>query len=166
MGRLPDTFAGRRITFRIPYVMSAELTLLQGDTGLQFPEASFLINSDKPFEIHRCVPRMTGLTATAVVMTAQPAAGLLERLTRIRIYDFSKNENLTKNAQLLSTLVKADEMTWEWTEPYTLVRSEGFQVSADNLATAAVVGGTYDRSRLELSFEGFLIVVAPPSEKR
>jgi len=167
MGRLPTDYAGRKITFRIPFSMPGELVVDTGGVGVQFPEATFLHNSDKPFEIHRMIPRVTGMTVANVPMTTQPSFDLLERLMRIRVYDFSKNENLTKNAHLLSTITKgADERSWEWAEPYTLVRSEGFQVTVDNLATVAIVGGTYDKTRIELAFQGFLIVVAAPSERR
>lgn len=171
MGRLPAKFAGRNISFRVPFSMPGELVVQAGAVGVQFPEATFLHNSDKPFEIHRVIPRVTGLDNNQVVATVtsngvvteltDPA--LLEKLTRIRIFDFSKNENLTKNAQLLDTLTKGtSEKTWEWAEPYVLVRSEGFQVTVDNIAAAA----TADFTRVEITFQGFLIVVAPPSESR
>jgi hypothetical protein len=171
MGRLPAKYAGRNITFRVPFTMPGELIVPAGQVGVQFPEATFLHNSDKPFEIHRVIPRVTGLDENDVVATvANPnqiveltAPELLEKLTRIRIFDFSKNENLTKNAQLLSSLTKGtSEKTWEWAEPYVLTRSEGFQVTVDNLATANVA----DNTRVEITFQGFLIVVAPPSESR
>ena len=163
MGRLPAKFAGRDITFRVPFTMPGELVVAAGNIGVQFPEATFLHNSDKPFEIHRVIPRVTGLDAQQVVVSPLVDPNLLQRLTRIRIFDFSKNENLTKNAQLLDTLTKGtSEQTWEWAEPYVLVRSEGFQVTIDNVATAGVAPFT----RIELTFQGFLIVVAPPSESR
>jgi len=171
MGRLPTEFAGRKITFRIPFTMPGELVLNHDQLGVQFPEGTYLHNSDKPFEIHRVIPRLTALDATGTPYDSpvpQPSVDLLERLTRVRIYDFSKNESLTKNSQLVSTITKGtDERTWEWSEPYTVVRSEGFQVTVDNLANVAIIGdATYDQTRFELAFQGFLIVCAPPSERR
>jgi hypothetical protein len=171
MGRLPAKYAGRNITFRVPFSMPGELIVAAGQIGVQFPESTFLHNADKPFEIHRMIPRVTGLDDTdAVATVVNPAVislltatDVLEALTRIRVFDFSKNENLTKNAQLLTTLTKGtSEKTWEWAEPYVLTRSEGFHVTVDNLATAAVA----DSTRVEITFQGFLIVVAPPSEAR
>jgi hypothetical protein len=142
--------------------MPGELIVAAGSVGVQFPEATFLHNSDKPFEIHRLIPRVSGLDADEALLDPQPT-DLLERSTRIRIFDFSKNENLTKNAQLLDSLTKGtSEKTWEWAEPYVLSRSEGFQVTVDNLATTAIANNT----RIELTFQGFLIVVAAPSESR
>lgn len=162
MGRLPARFAGRDITFRVPFSMPGELIVAAGSVGVQFPEATFLHNSDKPFEIHRLIPRVSGLDENEALLDPQPT-DLLERATRIRVFDFSKNENLTKNAQLLDSLTKGtSEKTWEWAEPYVLSRSEGFQVTVDNLATTAIANYT----RIELTFQGFLIVVAAPSESR
>ena len=169
MGRLPTEFAGRRITFRIPFTMPGELVVAPSTNGTQFPDATFLHNQDKPFEIHRVIPRCSGLNAAGEVYEADQEihSMLLEQYTRIRIFDFSKNENLMKNPQLLHTLLKGNsEHTWEWAEPYTLVRSEGFQVTVDNAATAAIIGGSYAITRFEVAFQGYLVVVAPPSEGR
>lgn len=169
MGRLATEYAGRKITFRVPYSMPGELIVDASSSGVQFPEATFLHNIDKPFEIHRIIPRVTAIDAGNLVYTAGAAATvttLLEMCTRIRIFDFSKNENLTKNAQLIHSLYKGDsEKTWEFADPYTLVRSEGFQVTVDNIATAGIVGGAYAKTRVELTFQGFLCVVSRPDER-
>jgi hypothetical protein len=146
MERLPDTYAGKEIRFRIPYSMPGELQLDAESQGVQFPEATFLHNVEKPFEIHRAIIRLTALDdSTPPVILA------------------SKNEVLTKNAQLIDSLLKANEETWEWYEPYTLVRSEGFQVSCDTDATYPE-GTTYIRA--EITFQGYLIVIGAPSESR
>lgn len=166
MGRLPSEFAGRKITFRVPYHIAGELTVAASAVGIQFPEATFLHNTDKPFEIHRVIPRLTALDVNGVVLVAQPADMMLERLTRLRLFDFSKNEGLTKTTSLVHSLVKGtSERTWEWAEPFYLVRSEGFQVTVDNLAAPAFVAG-YVSTRVEVSFQGFEVVVAPPSQQR
>jgi len=142
--------------------MPGELIVAAGAIGIQFPEATFLHNSDKPFEIHRVIPRVTGLDANLALIAVQPTDAL-QRATRLRIFDFSKNENLTKNAILIELMTKGtSEQTWEWAEPYVLSRSEGFQVTVDNLITAGVAPNT----RVEICFQGFLIVVAAPSDSR
>lgn len=168
MGRLPVEFGNRKITFRVPFTMPGELILDGGQMGLQFPEATFLHNQDKPFEIHRIIPRACALdTNSLYYLTSQPLTDAMFEMVRIRIFNVSKNENLTKNAQLLSSLVKGStERTWEWAEPYTLVKSEGMQVTIDNLATAAICGGAYAKTRVALTFEGFLIQIAPPTADR
>ena len=163
MGRLPARFAGRDITFRVPFSMPGELIVTAGQVGVQFPEATFLQNSDKPFEIHRLIPRLTGLDSNQDIITPLVDPDLLARTVRLRVFDFSKNENLTKNAQLVDSLTKGtSEQTWEWAEPYVLSRSEGFQITVDNLAPSTIA----DFTRVELCFQGFLIVVSPPSESR
>lgn len=163
MGRLPETFADKLITFRIPYSMPGELALDADSQGVQFPEATFLHNTEKPFEIHRVLIRLTSLDGSTppVVNAAQPT--IMDKLVRLRITDTSKNEVLTKNAHLIDTMLKNNERTWEWEDPYTLVRSEGFQVAADT--DANYPNGT-TQIRLEVAFQGFLIVIAKPSESR
>lgn len=166
MGRLPDSFAGRKITFRVPYTQAGELTLAGNVSGMQFPDATFLHSVDKPFEIHRMIPRITGLDDNGAVVATQPDQQTLQSLVRLRIIDFSKNEQLTKASTLMKLFTKGtSEQTWEWAEPYTLVRSEGLQILADTQAIP-VFNPTVTRLRIEIAFQGFLIVVAPPSEAR
>ncbi len=164
MGRLPAKFADKIITFRVPYSMPGELILGSAQPGQQFPEATFLHNIDKPFEIHRVLLRTTAMDSAAppVVVNPQPVDHLTDKLIRVRINDTAKNEQLTKNAHLLDTLITDNRRTWEWEDPYTLVRSEGFQVSIDSLTFFAGL----DNIRVEVAFQGFLIIIAPPTETR
>ena len=189
MGRLPTHFAGRPISFRIPYNIPGELSVSASQTGVVFPEATFLHNVDKPFEIHRMIIRNTAMitfqytdqTAESLQpSTTQPDT--IDKLIRLRVTDVSKNENLTKSSTLSDNLVKTNERTWEWEEPYTLVRSEGFQVQVDSQVFPAVcvspdanttatpcsslTATIIDFIRVEISYQGYLIVVAPPSETR
>lgn len=163
MGRLPSHFAGRVITFRVPYNLPGELIVQPQTTGVQFPDATYLQTTDKPFEIHRMIPRLTALDAQGVPVTPQPAFEFISSFVRLMIRDVSKNEALMKSPQLVKTLLKgSSELTWEFAEPYTIVRQEGFQISVDN--TAAV--GTFAQVRVEIDFQGFLLVTAPASEAR
>lgn len=190
MGRLPTTFAGRQISWRVPYTMPGELIVEPSKSGVQFPEATFLHNIDKPFEIHRIIIRLTALTtntfpnapgpiSSAVVMEVQPDT--LSRRVRLRINDFSKNELLTKAPALVSQLLALNTGFWDFEDPYTLVRSEGFQIAIDTLdfpiicvpdtsptseTPCASVEARVDFVRVEVAFQGFLVVVAPPTESR
>jgi hypothetical protein len=114
------------------------------------------------------IPRLTGLDSTGLVNSIQPPQDVLVEFVRLLITDFSKNEQMMKSPQLVSTITKgSSERTWEWAEPYTIVRSEGFQVRVDTLPPPAVAFNPAIVSiRIELAFQGFLIVVAPPSEQR
>lgn len=165
MGRLPEMWAGRKITMRVPYEMAAELQITSQQTGQQFPADVFLHNIDKPFEIHRVKPFVVALDANRVPLNPQPDQATMQSLLRVAINDFGKNEKMTKNATLLGLLVKGTaESTWEWAEPYTIERAEGFQVTVDALSFAnfATVGAL----ALGWIFEGFLLVIAPPSQSR
>ncbi len=179
MSRLPLDFAGRPISFRIPYNISGEMDVAPNQSGVVYPEATFLHNVDKPFEIHRTIIRLTAKNANGVILEPQPTT--LDERIRLRITDFSKNENLTKVSTLVQTLVNAFTKTWELEEPYTLVRSEGLQVQVDSLAYPSIcqVDGTAQTPciatpiftpvafvRVEVNFQGYLLVVAPPSETR
>ena len=164
MGRLPAKFADKVITFRVPYSQPGELTVTASQQGIQFPESTFLHNIDKPFEIHRMLVRTTafdGSTPPAIV-NPQPIGNILDKVIRLRIVDTSKNENLTKAAHLIATLLTDNRRTWEWEDPYTLVRSEGLQIAVD---AQVFFAGTVN-VRVEISFQGYLVVIAPPTETR
>lgn len=178
--RLPSHFAGRPIAFRVPYHMPGELVVANNTAGVPFPDATFLHTVDKPFEIHRVIARVTPMTnetppavvsPVSLVVQQQSLQEILESYVRLRIQDTSKNENLTKNPSLMGGLSPKSTRVWEWEDPYTLVRAEGFAVTVDNLAPNnfvidAVVDQTCNNLRIELAFQGYLIVVAPPSETR
>jgi len=176
MGRLPAQFAGRNITLRVPYAMEGELIVAGSVSGTQFPDATFTNNVDMPFECHRVIPRVTGLDSSNNVQGNQMSQDTLQELVRLRLYDFGKNVQMLKNPSLLNTLTKgSSERTWEWADPYYLVRSEGFQAVVDTLALPAWDGAQIPASpandalaslRIELTFEGFLLQVAPPSNTR
>lgn len=164
MGRLPLEFAGKPITFRVPYTMPGELLLAANQQGVQFPEATFLHNVEKPFEIHRILFRTSGLdnAVPPAVYLLQPVL-VMDRLVRVSIRDTSKNEAITKQAQLLSALGKDNERTWEFEDPYTLVRSEGMQIAA---STDATYPAGLTTIRVEITLQGYLIVIAKPDECR
>lgn len=141
MGRLPLKFAGKTITYRAPYTMHGELIVANGTNGNLFPDATFLHNVDKPFEVHRMVVRITPFDNTATpVILPPPFIGavpdlqkILEEYVRLRVLDTSKNETLTKTATLVAGLQRMNTRTWEWEDSYTIVRSEQFQVQVDSI---------------------------------
>lgn len=166
MGRLPEYWAGRKITMRIPYEMASEKIVGSLQSGQQFADAAFLHNVDKPLEVHRCKPWVTALDGAGLPIAAQPSQEILQSLLRVRITDLGKGEVMTKAPTLIALLTKGNaEQTWEWAEPYTIVRSEQFQVVVDVLSLANFVA-TFSQLSLGWMFQGFLLVVAPPSESR
>lgn len=174
MGRLPLQFAGKDITFRVPYNIYSDFDFTPNQPGQSFPEASFLHNVDKPFEIHRFIPKVTGLDSDGDVMEPQPTT--LDRRVFIRIQDTSKNQALTKNATPIDSFLKANELTWEWDEPYTLVRSEELQIQVDvdtlpticspDPETCEATPVTTAQVRLGINLQGWLLIIAPPTENR
>jgi hypothetical protein len=192
--RLPFDFGRRGVKWRVPYTQSAELIIDVSDgepvKGRLFPESAFTINIDKPFEIHRLIVRVTAIRDDDTIFEIQPDT-LLDRV-RLRIIDLAKGETLTKGRHVQNTsgdipatsftsnpsasaLIASDTGFWQWEEPYTLVRSEGFQiqVDVDSLPSWCVVNNHCSSGKAQLtklgvkvSMQGFLIVVAPPSETR
>jgi hypothetical protein len=178
MGRLPLQFAGKDITFRIPYNLAAELDVGPNLSGVVFPEASFLHNVDKPFEVHRVKIGLTakgtpdGFTSPTVL---EPQPTTMDKRIRLKMLDFSKNENLMKSSTLVSQLLQKNTGAWDLEEPYTIVRSEGFQVQIDTQDYPAVVilDGNIEPERVdvqfcrvEVNFQGYLDIIGPPSEVR
>lgn len=168
MGRLPETFAGtsgapQRITFRTPYIMSASIDLDSSTSGAQFAPDVFTHSVDRPFEIHRMIPRAYTFDSTPEIITTQPDISLLMGCITTRILDFGKTQNFNKASTQLMNLVKGpSELTWEYAEPYYLVKDEGLIVSLDSV----VYPFTNDTVKVDIAFEGFLLTLAPASERR
>jgi hypothetical protein len=158
-------YADMSIEYRIPYHMPGELTVLGNAPGNQFADAVFSHNVNKPFEIHRMIVRLTAFDGAVppAILAVQP--GTLEKLIRLRIADIGHNEVFTKNAALVDTLICSEAGScgsWEWEDPYTVTREGIFQISVDSLVYPA---GTTN-IRVEVSLQGFLIIIAPPTEDR
>lgn len=165
MGRLPSTWADRTIMDRIPYEIPGELIITSGQLGLQFPDNTFSNNTDKPFEIHRMKPWIWALDNSNVLLTSQPDQSLLSGLIRANINDLGLNQIITKSPTLVELMVKGtSERTWEWADPHYLTRGNQIQVTCDALTFPAI--GSLVSLRFGLSFQGFLLVVAPPGENR
>jgi hypothetical protein len=166
MGRLPSTFAGREITARTPYNMEGEIILAPSLSGQTYPDSTFLNAVNRPFEVHRMVPRVIALDDEELPVDPQPSdLDLLMNLVKITVENLTANDKMTKAAQLISTLVKGSaEQTWEWAEPYYLPNSHQFLVTLNTepLPDAA----DYTQLKIAINFQGFLLQVAPASESR
>ncbi len=156
---VPEKYNGRRIKFRSPYTMPGELVLAAGALNTPFPEATFLQTVDKPFEIWDVVLRAAQSVGDTPFLPVADPAPSIDQFWRIRMQDLSKNQNITKNAQLVATLVDNDDDIWRWPIPYTIIRAEGFDISVDNLLPVNFL-------RAEITFRGYLLVLEPPSETR
>ena len=178
-GVTPSTFADMIVKFRIPYTMPGEFTLNAQQPGQMFPEDVFRHSIDKPFEVWRMLVRLTALDNATPAVVFEPQPTTMEKRIRLRIRDTAKNENLNAAVQLVDTLITGDEGTWEWEVPYTLVTSEGFEVQVDsavyptfciadnfNANNCAAALATMSACRVEVAFQGYLLILQPASETR
>ena len=166
-------------------MFSSEIIVGPNISGTVFPDVDLSIQSDKPFEVHRMVPRLTALAsiqydgqAAAVVQPADPQPETMDKRIRLTVNDFTKSTIMTKNATLLNSFITENRKTWDWDAPYTIERSTGFQVQVDSLdfpsvCVADITGScaaptkiAITQCRVEVAFHGFLIVVAAPTEQR
>ena len=169
MGRLPTHFAGRLITARQPQSFAAEVILTSAQLGQPFPEGSFLNNTDRPFEIHRVIPFLIALDINNVSLNPQPDQDLMMGLMRMKITDLGNGPtSFMKSTTMIRALVKGDmERTWEFADPYYLVKSNQLDVTCDALtfpANGAIAN--LNGLKLCLNFEGFFITIAPASDAR
>jgi hypothetical protein len=174
-GIVPGTFADQVIKFRIPYSMPGELVVDASSTAIQFNEATFLHVIDKPFEVHAMHVELTAIDEDGLIPENQPRT--LDRLVRLRIEDTAKNERLTKSPHLVSTIRNFETHLWSWEVPYTFDKQEGFTVAVDTdvlptlsgmdpAACAECVLVVITQVRVEVAFQGFLIVIRPASDNR
>lgn len=165
MGRLPATWADRPVVSREPYTVSGELVIEQNQRGVLFPEATFQNGVDKPFEIHRVIPRLWALTSENAFLPAQPEQSFLAGMVRVSFVDTAFDLKMNKVPVLLDTLLKGtSERTWEFADPHTITRANGIQITVDTLPFALI--DNFARLRIGITFQGFLLVVAPPLGNR
>lgn len=177
-GLVPSVYADQWIKFRIPYTMHAELVVTALTNNNAFNADNFKNDSDKPFECWRMNVRLTAQTADAPPFIYEPQPASLYKHVRIRVTDTAFDARLNKAMQLVDSLQADDSLSWEWEVPYTIVNGQGFQVECDALAlpryclevvnaadvncTTAVVA--VPTVRVEITFVGYLLILAPPSE--
>jgi len=181
VGRLPLQYAGKDITMRYPFVMPGELLVDPNSSGVLFDQNTFIHNIDTPFEIHRMIVKLTAVDSSATPVIFEPQPTTLDRRIRLTVENLSAvNVKLNKAPALPRLLMKENELTWEWEDPYTIQRSNGFLVSVDAGAFPSYcipscvtspgvpneVQVTVNRVRVEISFQGFNIIINPPTDDR
>lgn len=148
MGRLASTYRNRQIVARIPYTIHGELTVAASTSGSSFPEATFLHNVEKPFEIHGIRVHVVMLNGSSVPIFETDAGN--DQFARLTISDTAANESLTKVAQRVSGLVEDNSKTWNLEEPYTIESKTGLQITADNTSAS-------NSMRIQVTLVGYLL---------
>lgn len=169
MGRLPDQFAGRVITYREPFSMEGVKTITSGQNGQQYAPGVFTHASDKPFEVHRMIPRIFGLTSQNVLADCDDQCTLdyYLGLVKVRINDVGKTMEFQASSVYLASLVKgSSENTWEFAQPFYMAKGELLNISLDADTFPAGFTDVIASLRVHLTFEGFQLIVAPASDNR
>lgn len=165
MGRLPATFGNQPITDRFPYAMPGELVLTDSQSGIQFQDALFNNGVDKPFECHRLIPRVYALDDAGVMLPTQPDERLLAALVKINITITNLEQKLTKASAAIDTLTKGSaERSWEFADPFYLIKSNNITVSCDTRAFPVI--SDFSQVLVAITLEGFFCICAPPTPNR
>ncbi|KKL77231.1 hypothetical protein LCGC14_2036970 [marine sediment metagenome] len=170
---VPTVFDGQFIKWRVPFSQAGELLLAPGASGAFFPEDQFKTNYDKPFEIWRMIIRLTAFDDDSPRVLIEPQPTTLAERIRLDIEDTRKTQKITRGPTLISTLLSKNAESWEWQVPYTLINTEGLAIQADSqlfptyvvplaAAPAASQDVVVERVRIEITIQGYLLVLYPP----
>lgn len=165
MGRLAQNFAGLTVVDMIPYNMPSTLTMTASTQGVAFPNTDLLNTVDKPFAVHRVIPRILALDSTGLVLSTQPDVEVREALISLRMVLTGFNQDATKAVVPIGNLLQGttSQRAWSFEEPFVLPNSYGVQVFADCAAfPAAFAGAGVVSLQVRLNLQGYLLVVAPP----
>lgn len=148
--------------------MYGELALTTGQTGRQFADGVFNNGTDKPFEVHRMIPRVYARDSGNLLLNAQPDMELLLGLIRANITITNLEQKLTKAPTALGALVKGSaERSWEFADPFYLIKSNNMTVEADALTFPANTAiSNLNNLLVTIAWEGFFVIVAPPGSHR
>ncbi len=170
MGRLPAMYAGRPITRRIPWAMSSTLRLpiVEDDVLFRarpFDEGDLRHANDKPFEIHRMLPR--SVAGTTIATFADNQIGQLA-CVELTLRERLANQPLLAEPTAISNLVKGTaEQTWEFADPLNLVMGGGLRATGALRSTDLTEFGVgVEFLDVTITFQGFLLVVTPASDRR
>ncbi len=165
MGRLAMSFAGLQIEDMFPYNMSSEVTVVTGQQSAAFPNADLLNTQDKPFAVHRLIPRVIALDSAGLPLSTQPDLETRETLIKMRFELQGFNQNATKSPTRIGAVVggSTSERYWRFEEPFVLPNSYGVLCFVDcDAFPAAYAGAGIISLRVTVNLQGFLLMVAPP----
>ena len=175
---VPYTFGDQLIKYRLPRHMYAEKVLEASEQGVAFSEDAFRHGVDKPFEVWRMRAIITAYKAAESLEDSEiiePQPTTMPKRIRLMIKAINLSEDITKVPTPVEHLLNDDSLFWEWEVPYTIVTSQGFDVTCDadvfpayciNDASGdcSLTSITVGFARVEVSFQGYLIILQNPSE--
>lgn len=153
---LPEIYKGRRIRYRQPFAMAADLVVPASTAGQVFADSSFYNALDMPFEVTRMVPNVTTLDVSGVPQADPTSIASLNSYVRLFIQMITSNTPTTFASSRLSVLINKNTLAWEFDSPVVFETRNGFKVSCDNQLTSAKAAGGI---RMELAFEGSLLAL-------
>lgn len=167
--RIAATFAGLDVRDMTPYNMPSELSLAASTSGTAFPGTDYVNTQEKVFAVYRMIARVMALDANGLLLATQPDVNVLEALVRLRVFLVGFNQEAVKANVRISNLVQGStaDRAWVFTEPFMLPNQYGVQLFADvdafpaGFAALGVVN-----LRVTVNLQGFLLVQAPPSDRR
>lgn len=155
MGRLANTYDGRPIIDRISHTMMGRVDAVSLEQDVTFSSSAFIHNDKRPFEIHRFIPRVYEIDDNGAIVSDLGDAGLV--LIYTTIHDFSQDQDLLKAPTTPLALTRGtQDRCWEWGEPYTLQRAEGFSARFNVVDLVGAVAS--ERIRVMYSFQGHVLV--------
>jgi hypothetical protein len=168
MGRLPAMFGNKPITARQPWIMYGEIGLTTAQIGINFPDTTYLNNTDRPFEIHRFVPFISGRDVNNILLQPPADQDTLSSLVKAKITDLGKSAPMTKVSTRIRNMVKGQsERSWELADPYYLLKGEQLQIIADaDTFPANSAIANLNNLLVQIGVQGFFISLGPPSEGR
>ncbi len=154
MGRLPESFGGRQITYRIPHVITVFAQARFGQQGIVL---NLEHNIDKPFEIHRLIP--------LAFLHGTPTNENASYEITLSLLDVTRDQPLIRGQTPIASLRRGLSIkTWEWGEPLYLERSEAFQATLGSIQDTFNPAGALND--VYLTLEGFLIITSPATDRR
>lgn len=167
--RIAASFAGLEVRDMTPYNMPSEITIEPAQSGLAFPGTDFVNTQEKPFAVYRLIPRVMALDSAGLLLADQPDVNVLEALVKLRVFLVGFNQEAVKANVRISNLVQGStsERAWVFTEPFMLPNQYGIQLFADcDSFPASFAGDGIDSLRVTVNLQGFLLTLAPPSDRR
>lgn len=174
MEYLPTHYAGKFIKDRLPHAYFGELDVENAEHGIPFPASVFGEQASLPMEIHRMKTKIIPLAGDPLapvnpLLLAPVRESLLDYI-KLMVKDADIDYQCLKVETPPSMLQNDNTGFWEWCYPHSLTRTSGMEVDVDNDLADFIIGvDALDVNivvtdlRVRVTFEGYKLVLGPPS---